>query len=227
MKKVAFIGGYDKTDLILYIAKILTVLGNKVLVIDTTLTKKTKYILPKMGKSLNYITTFERIDVAIGFENLEAIEKNTESKLEYDYILIDIDSPISYRNFKITNEDENIFVTAFDLYSLRRGVNVFKALTSKTNMKKVYFSQNMTQDEDRYLNFLVKNPFVEWDKEIIYFPIDLQDMEIQQHNERMAKIRFKGFSNTYLDSLQYLVELISGLEKSKVKRAIKNAESNK
>ena len=32
--------GYDKTDLILYIAKILTVLGKKVLFVDTTLTKK-------------------------------------------------------------------------------------------------------------------------------------------------------------------------------------------
>ena len=36
MEKVAFIGGYDKTDMLLQIAKILTVLKNKVLLIDTT-----------------------------------------------------------------------------------------------------------------------------------------------------------------------------------------------
>ena len=30
MKKIGFIGAYDKTDLILYVAKILTVLGKKV-----------------------------------------------------------------------------------------------------------------------------------------------------------------------------------------------------
>ena len=100
MKKIAFIGGYDKTDLILYISKILTVLGKKVLFVDTTLTKKTKYVLPKMGKSANYITTFERIDIAIGFENLEQIEKYNESRLDYDFIIIDIDSPINYRNYK-------------------------------------------------------------------------------------------------------------------------------
>ena len=227
MKKIAFIGGYDKTDLIIYIARILTVLGNSVLVIDTTLNKKTKYILPKMGKSVNYITTFERIDVAIGFENIEAIEKKLETKLEYDYVLIDIDSPINYRNFKITSEDENLFVTGFDLYSLRRGVNIFKALTTKTNIRKVYFSQNMTEQENQYLEFLVKNPFVEWDKEIIYFPIDLQDMEIQNQNERMAKIKFRGFSNTYLDSLQYIVELISGIDKVKVKKAMKDVDENR
>lgn len=224
MKKVAFIGGYDKTNLILYIARILTVLGSKVLMVDTTVNKKTKYVLPKMGKAVNYITTFERIDVAIGFENLEAIEKYNEKKLEYDYILIDIDSPISYRNFKITNEDENLFVTGFDVYSLRRGVNVFKALTKKTNIKKIYFSQRMTPDENEYLEFLVKNPLVEWAKEIIYFPINLQDWEMQNQNERMAKIKFKGFSTMYLDSLQYTVELISGLSKAQVKKAIKTIE---
>lgn len=221
MKKVAFVGGYDKTDLILYIARILTALDRSVLMVDTTLTRKTKYILPKMGKAVNYITTFERIDIAIGFENLEAIEEYNEAKLEYDYILIDIDSPVSYKNFNITNEDENLFVTAFDLYSLRRGVNVFKALAQKTNFKKIYFSQNMTSDENKFLEFLVKNPLVEWEKEIVYFPIDLQDIEIQNQNERMAKISFRRFTSTYLDSLQYTVELISGENKSQVKKAMK------
>ena len=36
MKKIGFIGAYDKIDLILYIAKILTVLIQRVLVVDTT-----------------------------------------------------------------------------------------------------------------------------------------------------------------------------------------------
>ena len=36
MEKIGFIGGYDKTDLMLYIAKILTEMGNKVLILDTT-----------------------------------------------------------------------------------------------------------------------------------------------------------------------------------------------
>ena len=225
MKKVAFIGGYDKTDLILYVARILTVLGKKVLFVDTTLAKKTKYVLPKMGKGVNYITTFERIDVAIGFENLQTIEKYNENKLDYDYILIDIDSPINYRNFRITNKDENIFVTGFDLYSLRKGVTVFKALIEKTNIKKVYFSQNMTQKEDEYLEMLAKNPFVEWDKEIIYFPLDIDDLEVQNHNERLGKIKFKGFSSSYLDSISYIVELISGLNKSQAKKAMKEIDN--
>lgn len=221
MKKIAFIGGYDKTNLIIYISKILTVLGKKVLFVDTTLSKKTRYVLPKMGKNLNYITTFERIDIAIGFENLKQIEKYNETRLDYDFIMLDIDSPNSYRNYEISEQDEHFFVTGFDIYSLRRGVNVFKAILKDTKLTKVYFSQHMTKAEDEYLNFLNNNEFVKWNKEIIYFPIDLQDMEVINQNERMAKIKFKGLTTTYLDSLQYLTEIISGEDRQKVKKAIK------
>ena len=45
MKKITFIGSYDKTDFLLYVAKILTVLGKKVLIIDSTITKKAKNIV--------------------------------------------------------------------------------------------------------------------------------------------------------------------------------------
>ena len=48
MKKVAFIGGYDKSDLIIYIAKILTVSGKRGLFIDTTLMQKARNIVPTM-----------------------------------------------------------------------------------------------------------------------------------------------------------------------------------
>ena len=36
MKTIGFIGAYDKTDLIIYIARILTAMNKRVLVIDTT-----------------------------------------------------------------------------------------------------------------------------------------------------------------------------------------------
>lgn len=40
MKKIAFIGSYDKTDFLLYVAKIITVLGKKVMIVDSTIMQK-------------------------------------------------------------------------------------------------------------------------------------------------------------------------------------------
>lgn len=52
MEKIGFIGGYDKTDLIIYVAKILTELGKKVLILDTTKKQKTRYIVPAINPTI-------------------------------------------------------------------------------------------------------------------------------------------------------------------------------
>ena len=63
MKKIGFIGAYDKTDLIIYVAKILTTLNKKVLVIDSTLNQKARYIVPVINPTKTYITEYEEIDI--------------------------------------------------------------------------------------------------------------------------------------------------------------------
>ncbi len=65
MKKIGFIGAHDKTDLILYVAKILTVLNKKILVIDSTVNQKARYIVPTISPTAKYITDFEDIDIAV------------------------------------------------------------------------------------------------------------------------------------------------------------------
>ena len=94
MKKIVFIGSYDKTDMLLYVAKILTMMGKKVILIDTTILKKSRYIVPTMVQQKQYITTYEDIDVAIGFESFGAIQKYQHSLgnvTQYDVALLDID----------------------------------------------------------------------------------------------------------------------------------------
>ena len=71
MKKIGFIGAYDKTDLILYVAKILTLLDKKVLIVDSTMNQKARYIVPAITPAMKYITDFEDIDVAVGFSSME------------------------------------------------------------------------------------------------------------------------------------------------------------
>ena len=89
MKKLAFIGGYDKTDLILYMAKILRVINKKVLFIDTTLTSKTQYIVPTLTPTKKYVTTYDGIDVAIGFHDMNDFKEyqSIDGPLEKEYDL--------------------------------------------------------------------------------------------------------------------------------------------
>lgn len=74
MKKIGFIGAYDKIDLILYVAKIAAEVRKKVLVVDTTVLQKARYIVPCIAPSKYYITEYEDFDVAVGFRDLDEIK---------------------------------------------------------------------------------------------------------------------------------------------------------
>ncbi len=225
MEKIAFIGSYDKADMMICVAKILTLMKKKVIVIDATALSKTRYIVPTMQASKQYITTFENVDVAIGFETLDQIKAyNSLSKtdtLDYDYALIDIDSYRGYYYFGIKAEDKKLFVTSFDLYNLRRGLQVFKKLPQPVDVKRVLFTKEMDPKEEQYLNYLSKSLPIKWDPDIVYFPFETSDLNAIYSNQRSGRIQLKGLSATYVDGIEYIVEEISGASQSEVKKALK------
>lgn len=229
MKKYAFIGTYDKTDMLIYIARILCLLGKKVLLVDTTVLKKSRYIVPTMFQDKQYITTYEEIDVAIGFDSFEAIKKyqieTVGKETEYDIALLDIDRAIAYDKFKIQGEDKHYFVTSFDIFNLKRGIQVLAHLQPKIKVTKIYYTKNMLQEEDELLNFLTKNYKIHWNKNIIFFPFETSDLDIIYTNQRSGKIQMKGLSNEYVDAILYLAEEISEENSAKVRKAYKNLEN--
>ncbi len=228
MNKIAFIGSYDKADMIIYIAKILTNLGKKVLVIDSTVLQKTRYIVPTMKAFKQYITTFENIDIAVGFENINQIKSylgNVEN-LEYDYLLVDIDSYRGYYYFKIKTEDKKYFVTSFDIYNLRRGLQIFRKLEEPTEVTKVLFTKEMLAEEDNYLNYLSKGLKIKWNENILYFPFEIGDQTAIFSNQRSGRIQIKGLSTQYIDVISFIAEEISGESQGNVKKALKLIERN-
>ena len=229
MKKISFIGCYDKIDLILNIAKILVAMDKKVLVIDSTINQKAKYIVPVIKPTKAYVTEFENIDVAVGFKNFNEIKEYLamplHAELPYDMALLDIDSYESFVNFNISNEDKNYFVTGFDLYSLKRGLEILSGLTEILNLTKVLFSKNATQEDDDYLNYLSLGYKIVWDEEIVYFPFEVGDQSVIIENQRVAKIKFKKLSEQYKEALIYIVEqILDQDEYAKMKKIFKQLE---
>lgn len=230
MEKFAFIGGYDKTDLILYIAKIFTALNKKVIVLDTTILQKTRYIVPTMVSTRQYVTTYENIDIAIGFESLAKVKEfqglKPNEELKYDMALIDIDTARAYREYEIKPADKHYFVTSFDLYSLKKGLSVFAQNVDTINVTKVLFTKDMLGEENQYLNFLSKNFKIRWNSEIIFFPFDQGDQNVIYANQRLSKIRVRGLSMQYMDSLIFICEELSKLGQNEIKKALRIVEKN-
>lgn len=230
MKTISFIGAYDKTDLLLYLAKIFTTMGKKVLIIDTTILQKAKYIVPVISPAKAYVTSYEDIDIAVGLYNYSSIKSylglSEHAVLTYDYIFIDVDSIEEMRNFNISETNKKYFVTGFDSYSLKRGLEILAGMGETLELKKVLFSKNISYEEEEYFNYLALGTKVKWDDETIYFPLEQGDQGVIIENQMVQKIKFKKLTELYKESLLYIAnELVEDkADVMNLKRAFKQLE---
>ena len=243
MRKIGFIGAYDKANFIIYTAKILRMLDYKVLIVDTSRIQKIKYIIPSINPTKSYITSFEDMDFAVGFDSWEEIEKylgvsfssNEENEeLEkqetekikkelYDYVLIDIDSTEMLESFEIEKADKNYFVTSFDLFSIKKGMDIFKNLEKSIDLTKIEFSYDNSKEDEEYLNYISLEYKINWNNYALYFKILGEDNKVFEENQRVEKIKFRRLSVNYRDSLAYVIQDISREENmGKIKKAMKD-----
>ena len=210
MRKIGFIGAYDKTDMLLNIAKILTTMSKKVLIIDSTINQKAKYVVPTINPTISYVTFFEDIDVAVGFNTLEDIERYLGERI---------------RQFNLFDADKNYFVTSFDMYSLKKGLEILGNLQDTLELTKVYFTEQALKEDDDYLNYLASGYKIIWNNEIVYFPIENGDATVIAENQRVQKIKFKRLSVSYKDALTFMTQqILKENTDSSVRRAIKTIE---
>lgn len=229
MKNVCFIGAYDKLDLILYISKIIKNLKKKVLIIDATTLQKARYIVPAINPTKSYMTSYEDIDIAIGFESYEDIEKYiglTEGqKMHYDYALVNVDDANLFKNFNNQDTIKNYFVTNLDLYSIRKGLEVIKQIEKPIKITKLIFSREINEEDDYYLDYLALGYKIIWEDEKINFPYNTEDLEVMMENQKVFKIKTKGLSQQYKEDLEYIItDIIPDINLVNLRRIMKNIE---
>lgn len=227
MDTIGFIGAYDKTDMILNLAKILTCMDKRILIIDSTVNQKAKYIVPFINPTTTYITNFEDIDIAVGFENIEQIKGYLGDlpELPYDILLIDVDTNEKMNIFNIQKAQKNFFVTAFDLYSLKKGMEILSNLEEPLSLTKVLFSKDMLKEDDDYLNFLSLEYKVVWSEYKIFFPLENGDLSVLMDNQRAARIKFKRLSAQYKEGLLMLAqEILKDASEGSIRKVIKSLE---
>lgn len=213
MKKVGLVGVYDKTDLILSLSKVLVKVGKKVLFIDSTTLQKAKYIVPNILPTVNYITSYDDIDVAIGFKNITQIKQylglEDNEELEYDFVFVDIDNFEGATNFEIGSLDKNYFITSFDGYSLKKGIELLRTLNIPLKMERIFYSKEMLKEEEEYFNYLTLDLKIEWDENKLYFLLDNGDLSAQMENHLVQNIKFKNLSNEFKENVIFLVNELS------------------
>ena len=121
----------------------------------------------------------------------------------------------------MTKANKNYFVTGFDSYSLKKGLEIIGKMEDKLFMKKILFSQEMLNEEDDYLNFLSFYYSVRWENEKVYFPYEIGDNSAIIENQRTARIRFKNLSDAYKEGLTLIAEdIIPEIKASEIRKIL-------
>ena len=144
---------------------------------------------------------------------------------DYDVVLIDTDNSQAIEEFDFYNNEKNFFVTAFDCYSLKRGLETLDMLKMPIELTKILYSTNMLKEEDDYLNFLSLEKKIRWDDYRIYFPMSNEDMNAIAECQRAQKMLFRKLSNQYKEGLIYVTqEIEKDINESQIRRVVKNLE---
>ena len=229
MKNICFIGAFDKLDLLLYLSKIIMELGKKVLIIDATQLQKARYIVPTINPTKSYITRFEDIDIAIGFDSYEEIERyigfTEDQKMKYDYALVNIDDAEKFDNFNNQDTLKNYFVTSFELYSIKKGLETIRKIEKPVKITKILFSREMNENDNYYLDYLSLGYKIIWEENKINFPYETGDIEAMIENQKNHKISIKWLTQAYKESLEYLIiDMIPNINITNLRRIMKNIE---
>ena len=169
------------------------------------------------------------MDIAVGFEDYQEIERyigQTENrKMTYDYALVNIDTMEGFDKFYNEETIKTFFVTSFDMYSIRKGLEAISRIKQPVELSKIVFSSKMSQEDIYYLEYLSLGYKIKWNEEVINFPYETSDLEVMMENEKLNKVGMKRLSVAYRENLEFLItRIIPNINTTELRRIMKNIE---
>lgn len=240
MKCIGFVGSIDKTELVMYIAKVLAALDKKTIYIDATTRQKTRYTIPTIGDTAEqnqYVVQHDGVEFAVGFSNMLELKKYFLSKgedfTEFEYVLVDTDMQEMCEEYDLKSANELFFISSYDKYHITKSIELLKYMCAMKRRadpeaqlaltKLLYYSDINTADS-KYIDVLAENLPLVWANDTIEYPYDQGDLSVNIQNQYGSKIDFRTLTPTYKNAIIDTVSIITGEEKNNLKKVVKNIE---
>ncbi len=229
MKVIGLMGYTEKYDFAINLAKTLNIMGKSVLVIDATLDRKLKYVIPSMSIEKSYVTQYNGIDFAVGFGSIHEIdnymnERGINMGL-YDFAIIDIDSPKAYEFFRARGFDKLYFFIESTVLSVQKnkeianGFKIFNnASEEKIKMTRVIYKNYMSRASEKYFVDSLTAYGIEWNENEYEIPNDDQDKMVNMDSQLSGIIDVKKHTKYFISAIADMVAEI--LEDVKAKQVI-------
>lgn len=217
MKKILFFGVGDKTDLVLYIAKLLSHTQN-VLISDGTAAGRYRWFM-----SDDKLTQYDSFHVA-AVRHPDELLSVTENQ-PFDVMLIDCDNsflsawePADIR-FLVTSFDRNVLEPA--LVILEHYCTTSCGPDEMAPFYRIYHPYAESQFNDSYLVSITDNLSIRWAGEPMYTPYDDHDFTRKIENQYDSQISLKGLSKELKSVLTSVLMIITEKSEREIKLLFK------
>ena len=231
MPVIGLIGYVDKYDFAINLAKTINIMNKSVLVVDSTLDRKLKYIVPALnniGKA--YVTQYNNIDFAVGFDSMHDVENYMcDQGINiglYDYIIIDMDSPRSYEFFRTRGIDKMYFFITTSVLSVAKDREIIKAIRvynqDEIKMTKVLHKSFISRAAEDYFESQISDYNVNWQEPTYEIPDDEIDRQVNTDSQFSGIIGIKKHSKIYISTIADMTaEIVDDVTSKEVIKEIK------
>ncbi|MCL6663457.1 MULTISPECIES: hypothetical protein [Paenibacillus] len=223
MKKTYFIGDYEKSDLLFYLAKVLSI-TRRVLLVDATKKQNYQYLFPRIDYEPG-IVTYDGFDVFTGSED----ELKKQRLGIYDHVIYDIDDPERLPAYRSTHRF--FFVTSMDITSIVRGEHLIQAFTEPLEASDALpfyklLIEDARQPGEAYIDETLAAYPITWEESLGYTPDDRDRMQ-KIDNQYSGKLHMKRLTSAMRNLVTDLVQITEGTNAKLASQLYKQAERRK
>lgn len=235
MQVIGAIGYVEKYDFIINLAKTLRLAGKSVIVIDGTYDRKYRYVIPSLtyGDKM-YITQYDGVDFAVGFESMHDLENYvSEQKINislYDYMILDVDNPKAYEFFRTRGIDKTLFFIDTSVISIAKNLDILKAMKVYTageslNMTKVLYKAYLTRAQEQYFSKKLEEMDIKWNESEYEIPNEEQDKMANIDAQISGIIDVRKHTRVFMEVIADLAaEILGDTSSREIFKAIKRGK---
>ncbi|WP_136605941.1 hypothetical protein [Paenibacillus dokdonensis] len=232
-----FAGLCDKSEILMYLCKMLVSSNYSVLLVDATEKRKYPFYIGQLDEQLS-ITEFAGFDVACGFDDVVSLDAHlqiTSSSLDnYDYVIYDLEHP-DFCTPRVWREASAlVWVTDYEIWTLEKGsmwlheaVKRNFAEGTEPEMFKLIVRAVDEWYATSYLDGYFNHLPVCWKEEPIVIPWNELDLSLKLRNEHTKRVQMKPLTRGFKRNLCQLVQMITEWDQKKINRALRVAERRK
>lgn len=230
MKRWIFSGICDKSDMLLYMCKILANGDSRVLLVDGAIDAKYQHCISVMHPRLP-VMEFAGFDVATGFGSytslMDYLEETNEKK--YDYMVMDVEKPQFMDKDQWDTADAHVWVSGFEVTGLRKSAALLDELiAARTDdplppFHRVYVQVIEDLADGSYIEGFMEDSRIQFLGPPLKMPWDELFFALKIKNEHAGRLGIKPLSRQYKRSLTELIRMLTEMEQRHIRRAFRQA----